>query len=162
MLFRSGAGVVPANVPPEGAGITDTTVREVEGPRPGRWVIEVLDPCPSRSDNGGAADLFGVEPREAVLREKALLDDLGVPYARGADVTNASRQQLSVQDRTFDGIVIERLAVGNATGLNVSVPADATENASADASAADLVIEEANVSSVEEMTASTGTETETA
>jgi hypothetical protein len=77
-------------------------------------------------------------------------------------VTNASRQQLSVQDRTFDGVVIERLAVGNATGLNVSVPADATENVSADASVADLVIEGVNVSSVESVTASTGTETETA
>lgn len=85
---------------------------------------------------------------DAVIRDEELLSEFGFHYARGTNVTNESRQSVSIQNRTLDGVLIERLAIRNAAGLNVSAPTNATSEASLVASEADLVIGNADVRSV--------------
>jgi hypothetical protein len=108
------------------------------------------------------ARLSGVALRGAVVRSRELLSDFGVPSVAGATIPNASRQRLSVSNRTFDGVVVRRLTVENATGLNVSAPASATANLSVNSSTADFVVERATVSSVESATAASPNATATA
>lgn len=112
--------------------------------------------------------LSEVRLRNVTVRSESLLSDFGVYYARGANVTNASRQQISLRNRTIRGVVIQHLTVEDASALDLAPPANVTGDVSANASTANFVVGNATVGSVESLqvsvgngTAAPGTETAT-
>lgn len=138
---------------------TDVVVRELTVRQAGERENVTLENVSLQQFDVQRAELSDVRFADAVLRGEGLLSDFGVHYARDSNVTNESRQSLSVENRTFDAVVVERLVVGNATGLNVSAPAETAENVSVEPSEADLVVRNASVESVRSVRASAGNET---
>lgn len=138
---------------------TTATVGELTVRQAGERENVTLENVSVRGVTFQRAELSDVRFRDAVLREEGLLTDFGVHYARDSNVTNESRQRLTVENRTLDAVVVEQLVVENATDLNVSVAAGTTENVSVESSEADFVVRSATVESASSVRATDGNET---
>lgn len=94
------------------------------------------------------ANVSEVRLGNATIRSRRLLSQLGIPAVAGVTVANRSVGRISVSNRTVDGVIIEHLTVHDASGLNLSVPANVTGNASVNASSPEVTVGDVSVDAV--------------
>lgn len=127
------------------------------------------------------AELLDVTFENMTIQNRQLLTNFGFTYARGGNVTNESRAQVAITNRTLSGVLVENLVVQNASEVNIEANAtrgDVTvDRTQADFTAGEMVVEsiqsfegfsgnatdtETETTAVGETTTATANETETA
>ncbi|WP_158057489.1 hypothetical protein [Halorussus halophilus] len=126
--------------------VTDAVVRELTVRRVGSRENVTLRNVSAQQLTVRRATLSEVRFGDMVVRDRRLAQRFGFNYAAGGNVTNESRANVLVRNRTLDGIVVERLSVQTVRGLNVSGNQSAASVATADA---DLVVGNASVGTVQ-------------